>query len=89
MDLGALAWTTLVVAISSIPLALSVWALLDCARRPAWAWGLSGHDRVWWLLAILAGMLCVVGGVVISLWYLLRIRPVVAGVEDGRIPEIS
>ncbi|MBI2705432.1 MAG: hypothetical protein HYX32_09110 [Actinobacteria bacterium] len=89
MSVGEFAWVTLVVAVSSLPLALSVWALLDVARRPAWAWGLSGRDRVLWLFAILAGILCVPVGVMLSAWYLLRVRPVVAGVERGRIPEIG
>jgi hypothetical protein len=69
-----------------VPLALSLWALLDCARRPAWAWALVGRRQVVWMAAILVGFLTVVGGVVISSWYLLRIRPQVAAAEDGRFP---
>jgi uncharacterized membrane protein len=86
MDLGAIAWQTVLITISAIPLGLSVWALLDVARRPAWAWGLSGRDRVLWMYAILAGILCVPAGIAISGWYLLRVRPVIAGAEEGRVP---
>jgi hypothetical protein len=85
VDFGQLVGTTIVVALSCIPLAITLWALLDCARRPGWAWGLSGHDRLVWMAAILLGVLCVPAGVAISGWYLLRIRPTVAAVEDGRI----
>lgn len=85
MDFGQLAGTTLVIALSCIPLGLTLWALLDCARRPAWAWGLSNHDRLIWMFAILVGVLCVPVGIGISGWYLLRIRPVIAGIEDGRL----
>ena len=85
MDFGQLVGTTIIVAVSAIPLAISVWALLDCARRPAWAWGLSGHDRLIWMTAILLGVLCVPVGIAISGWYLLRIRPTIAGIEDGRL----
>lgn len=89
MDLGELARVTVLIALSAIPLALSVWALLDVARRPAWAWGLSGRDRVLWMYLILAGILCVPVGVCISGWYLLRVRPVIAGTEDGRLPGLD
>lgn len=65
------------------PLALTVWALLDAARRPAWAWALAGRRRVVWLAAILFGGMVLVVGVVVSGVYLLRIRPAVAAAEQG------
>lgn len=74
----------MLVAIASIPLAISVWALLDIARRPAWAWSLSGRNRVVWMAAVLVGMCSVVGGLIISGIYLVRIRPAVADAENGR-----
>jgi hypothetical protein len=67
------------------PLMLTLWALLDAARRPEWAWALAGRRRVVWLAAILFGAMTVVLGVVISSVYLLRIRPDVAAAEDGRL----
>jgi uncharacterized membrane protein len=89
MDLGELAWTTLAIAVSAIPLGLSVWALLDVARRPAWAWGLAGRDRVLWMYLILAGILCLPVGICLSAWYLLRVRPIIAGVERGNLPDVG
>lgn len=74
------------VVLFSVPLALSLWALLDAARRPAWAWALSRHRQVVWMASILCGTLMVVPGLVVSLWYLLRIRPAVADAERGRFP---
>jgi hypothetical protein len=68
-----------------VPLALSLWALLDCARRPAWAWALAGRRQVVWMAAILLGFLSVFGGVVVSAWYLLRVRPVIRDAEEGRV----
>lgn len=81
-----LARTVLVTALAAVPLALSLWALLDCARRPGWAWALAGRRQVVWLAAILCGFLTVAGGLVVSGWYLLRVRPVVAAAETGRVP---
>ena len=84
-DLGRLAQEMALIALAAIPLAISVWALLDIARRPAWAWGLSGHNRVGWMAAVLLGTCSVIGGLVISGLYLLRIRPRVADAEAGRL----
>jgi hypothetical protein len=74
-------------ALLCIPLGLSLWALLDCARRPGWAWALAGRRQVVWMAAILCGFLVVVGGLVVSLWYLLRVRPVIAAAESGVVDD--
>ncbi len=70
-----------------IPLTISVIALLDAARRPQWAWSLADRNQLMWLAMILVGVLSVVLGLAISGWYLLRVRPVVAAAEAGRVPE--
>lgn len=85
MGVGRLLGEIVAITITAIPLALSMWALLDCARRPAWAWALCGRNRAGWMAAILLGILSLVGGLVVSCWYLVRVRPVVAAAEDGRI----
>lgn len=66
-----------------IPISLSVWALLDCARRPPWAWSFAGRSQVAWLGAIAFGVFLLIFGMAISLWYLLRVRPVIAAIEAG------
>ncbi|MCB1015192.1 MAG: hypothetical protein KDB10_08755 [Acidimicrobiales bacterium] len=87
VGLGTLAWETLKAVFFLLPLGLSLWAFLDVARRPSWAWALSGRNRIVWLVAIAFGVLTVVGGIAISCWYLLRVRPAVAAVEDGQLPD--
>lgn len=82
-DLGAVGREILLISLASVPLGISLWALLDIARRPAWAWGLSGRNRLGWMAAVLVGMCSVVGGLVISGIYLLRVRPAVADAENG------
>ncbi len=79
--------TVALTAVFGAPLALSVWALLDAARRPQWAWALAERNQVAWMAMILAGVLLVCGGVVVSGWYLWRVRPLVAAAEDGRLPD--
>lgn len=84
LSAGRLLWAVVVTLLASVPIGLSLWAFLDAARRPQWAWALSRHRQVVWLVVILFGVLTVVGGLVISAWYLLKVRPVVADAEGGR-----
>ena len=85
MDLSALALALLVAMVAAFPLSLTVWALLDAARRPEWAWALAGRRQVVWMAAIMFGALTVLGGVLLSTWYLTRVRHEVAAAEEGRI----
>jgi hypothetical protein len=71
----------------AVPLAVSVWALLDAARRPQWAWALSGHRQVIWLALVMSATCSVLGGLAVSGWYLTKVRPRVAAAEEGRIAE--
>jgi hypothetical protein len=70
--------------LAAIPLGVSVWALLDIARRPQWAWALAGRNQVAWMAAVLFGMFFLVPGLVVSVLYLGKVRPVIAAAEDGR-----
>jgi hypothetical protein len=76
---------TLMLAALSIPLAVTAWAFLDAARRPRWAWAFAGRNQLVWMVVIAAGILTVIGGLAISGWYLLRIRPQLAAIENGDI----
>jgi hypothetical protein len=70
-----------------IPIALTAWAFLDAARRPAWAWSLANRSQAAWMAAVFLGVLTVVGGLLISGYYLAVVRPEVAAAEDGRVPD--
>jgi hypothetical protein len=85
VDLGELAWATLLATFFAIPLALTLWALLDAARRPQWAWALSGRRQVVWMAGIMFSALTVLGGVIVSAWYLTKVRHEIAAAEDGRV----
>lgn len=80
---GDVLWAVVVTALACIPLAVSVWALLDAARRPRWVWALSKHPQTPWMAAVAAGVLLTVVGLAISLWYLLKVRPDLAAIERG------
>ena len=85
MDLSDLAWALVIACVFAFPLGLTLWALLDAARRPQWAWALAGRRQVVWIAAILFGTFTVLGGVLICTWYLTRVRLEVAAAEDGQI----
>lgn len=75
--------------IGVMPASLSVWALLDCARRPAWAWSLAGRSQLVWMGAILFGVFLLLLGMAISGWYLIVVRPAIAAIEAGDLDTIT
>jgi hypothetical protein len=81
---GDLLWACVTVVVLSIPLALSVWALLDAAHRPAWAWALAERRQIAWIAAACFGIFSLLPGIFIACWYLLKVRPQVAAAEEGR-----
>lgn len=83
--LGSVAEALLLACLAAVPLGVSIWALLDAARRPRWAWALSGRRQVVWMALILFGVFSVIGGLLISGYYLARVRPRIAGVEGGEL----
>ncbi len=82
---GRLLTSVASIALFAVPLGLSVWALLDAAHRPAWAWALAERRQVAWLAAICVGVLFVVPGLVAAGLYLGRVRPRLAAVERGEL----
>jgi hypothetical protein len=85
VDLGELAVAVVLALFAAVPLTLTIWSLLDAARRPQWAWALAGRSQVVWMTVIMFSALTVVGGMLVSAWYLSRVRHEVAAAEEGRI----
>lgn len=85
MDLLELAAALALAVFVAIPLSLTGWALLDAARRPQWAWALAGRRQVVWMAWIMFSALTVLGGLLVSTWYLTRIRTEIRDAEDGRV----
>jgi hypothetical protein len=89
VDLSDLAKAIVLTIVVSLPLALSVWALLDAARRPQWAWAFAGRRQVVWMAAILLASFTLIPGMAVSAWYLRNIRPLIRDAEEGRIGEVA
>ena len=77
-------WAVVTTAFFLIPLGITAWAFLDAARRPSWAWSLAGRSQVAWMVGTALGVLTVIGGLILSGYYLTVIRPEIAAAEDGR-----
>lgn len=84
MDVSELAVALVLTIGAAVPLGVTVWALLDAAHRPQWAWALSGRRQVVWMAAIMFGALTLIVGLCLSVWYLTTVRHEIAAAEDGR-----
>src|SRR5581483_2646939 len=62
-----------------------VTATFACIPLGVWAWALAGRRRVAWIAAILLGIFTVVGGLLISGYYLASVRPRIAAAERGEV----
>lgn len=83
MSFGAVVWAIVVTIGAATPLAISGWAFLDAAKRPSWAWSLAGRSQIAWMGFIALGVITLIGGLAISGWYLLQVRPRIAAAESG------
>lgn len=83
--MGDLTVAIVVTVLVSVPLSLSMWALLDAARRPPWVWALTERRQVVWIGGVLFGVLVLPVGIVVSTYYLARVRPRLAAVEGGDV----
>jgi hypothetical protein len=57
-----------------VPLALTIWGIVDAASRPEWAWQRSGQSKVLWIVLQVVGMFVCLGWI-LSIVYLAAIRP--------------
>ena len=85
MGAGTIAKVLGTTLLAAIPLAISMWALLDAARRPEWAFALARRSRTVWVASTGIGILFCGPGVAVAIWYLVKVRPGVAAAESGRI----
>jgi hypothetical protein len=80
MNLGAP--ELLIVLIGLVPLALSIWGIVDAASRPEWAWQRAGQSKVLWIVLQVVGIYVCLGWI-LSIVYLASIRPQVAQNQQG------
>jgi hypothetical protein len=58
------------------PIGLMVWVIVDAANKPDAAWAAVGKSRATWITLIAVfTFLCTIVGVVLSIVYLVSVRP--------------
>ena len=68
----------LILLIGVVPYAVILWGIIDAAMRPDPAWQRAGQNKVLWVALQVAGLFVCLAGFVLSLVYLLAIRPQLA-----------
>jgi hypothetical protein len=72
----------LVMLFGLIPLALTLWGIIDTATRPDWAFIQSHQNKPLWLVLQIVGFFLCLGWIV-SIVYLASVRPKVAAAQAG------
>lgn len=67
------------------PFAVTGLAFLDVARRPAWAWALTGRRQAVWMAVLGGAWITWLGGAAIALWYFATAHRDVRDAERGDI----
>jgi hypothetical protein len=71
-----------------VPLALGIWALVDAASKPDWAWQQVGSSKVLYIVLIAVGfVVCGLVSLVASIVYLVSVRPRLAQATATGLPQ--
>jgi hypothetical protein len=65
----------LAIGVAFFTVVIPLWALIDIIRRPAWQWESAGKSRMFWLILMIVSIFFFFGGILIGVWYLLRVQP--------------
>ena len=85
IDTPAFWGTAAVIAISAVPIVLVGLAFLHAARAPQWVWAFANRRQIVWMVVLLGGIVVMPVGIPVALWYLVKIRPALDGIEQGRL----
>lgn len=76
----------LILLLTVVPYGVIVWGIVDAATRPEWAWQAAGQSKVLWIVLQVIGLFLCLVGVILSVAYLVAIRPQVARQQDLAVP---
>lgn len=76
MNLGAPELLILLTVV--VPYGVIIWGIVDSASRPEWAWQGSGQNKTLWVVLQVIGFFFCLVGFILTLVYLITIRPQVA-----------
>jgi len=76
---------SVVVLFLLIPISLSIWAFLDAVHRPRWVWAMSDRRQLVWLVMIIMGVITMILGIIVSVFYLVMVRRELRSIENGNM----
>jgi hypothetical protein len=65
----------IVIGVAFFTVVIPLWAVIDILRRPAWQWEGAGKNRQVWLILMIVSIFFFGGGILLGVWYLLRVQP--------------
>jgi hypothetical protein len=65
----------IVIGVGFFTVVIPLWAVIDIVRRPAWQWESAGKNRQLWLILMILSIFFFGGGILLGVWYLLRVQP--------------
>jgi hypothetical protein len=64
-----------------------IWALVDAATKPTWAWEAAGQNKTLIVVLLVVGIFCGIVGIVTGIVWFASIRPkVLAAAQGGGAP---
>lgn len=84
MNLGAP--ELLILLLGVVPYGVIIWGIVDAASRPEWAWQRSGQNKTLWVVLQVIGFFFCLVGFILTLVYLITIRPQVARHQSASGP---
>ena len=73
--------------IGTLVLIFVIWALVDAATKPTWAWEAAGQNKTLIVVLLVVGIFCGIVGLVTGIVWFASIRPkVLAAAQGGGAP---
>ncbi|HZM29951.1 MAG TPA: hypothetical protein VFB77_05645 [Acidimicrobiales bacterium] len=60
-----------------------IWALVDAATKPTWAWEAAGQNKTLIIVLLVVGIFCTIVGLVTGIVWFASIRPKVLAAAQG------
>jgi hypothetical protein len=72
-----------ILLVALVPVGVTVFAIVDGAGRPEWAWQRAGQSKAVWIALEAVGIFVCFLGLIMSIIYLATIRPKLVLAQQG------
>lgn len=73
----------MILLVALVPVGVTVFAIVDGAGRPEWAWQRAGQSKAVWIALEAVGIFVCFLGLIMSIIYLATIRPKLVLAQQG------